>query len=144
MKYTLIYDPTAPFDGVRPSDADLAQLSEQFNLMSFTGALPAETAVLVNLHGKYFPKGLWKELSDGLKRGMGYLSFSAEAPLSRPVYRSGGEWYAERPQTAYHKRLMIRTAFPLSGPGRSSSAATRIFRYWTTACRPLSSPILRA
>ena len=113
MKYTLIYDPTAPFDGVRPSEADLARLSEQFNLMSFTGPLPAETTVLVNLHGKYFPKEWWKELSDGLKRGMGYLSFSAEAPLSRPVYRSGGEWYAERPQTAYHKRLMIQNSIPI-------------------------------
>ena len=50
MKYTLIYDPTAPFDGVRPSEADLARLSEQFNLMSFTGPLPAEIRRRTLLH----------------------------------------------------------------------------------------------
>lgn len=114
MNYTLIYDSGAPFDGKHPSDADLACLKEQFHVITFADPLPEDTDVLVNLHGQYFPKKQWASILSGLQSGMGYISFSAKAPLSRPVRENAdGSWYAERPQTAYHKKLMIQNCIPI-------------------------------
>jgi hypothetical protein len=70
-------------------------------------------SLFINPYGSAFPKRAWKVILEYLRAGGNWLSLGG-VPFSRPVVRTASGWRAEPYQTAYHKRLGITHAFPVS------------------------------
>src|SRR3990172_2003601 len=81
--------------------ADLARLS------------PSNFDVLVTLYGSAFPKTAWPALRAYLESGGNWVNVGG-VPFAVPVVREGGAWRAELRQTAYHKQLGMKQAFPVA------------------------------
>lgn len=125
----IFYDEKFPYAGVRPGADDLARMkeggsrivsaAELAEALSGGGARPDS---FVTLHGPYFPKDAWSSLLAYLRSGGGLVLIGG-APFKTPVYAEGGEWIAEREQTAYHRKLLIHEALPVDGSRYASLRA---------------------
>ncbi|SFJ76687.1 Beta-galactosidase GanA [Paenibacillus sp. UNC496MF] len=118
-KPILFYDPSFPFDGVRPSAAALNSCLVHCDLIdakSLTAALDQseDGGCLIHLHGAFFPKAAWTAMLAFLRRGGGLISIGLD-PFTRPVTRGQNEaWQAGHRQTAYLRRLRILETLSVS------------------------------
>ncbi len=69
--------------------------------------------LLVLPYGSAFPKEAWTSVIKYLQAGGNWLNLGG-VPFSVPVIREATGWRSEVRQTAYHKRLGITQAFPVS------------------------------
>jgi len=110
-KSIVFYDKTFPYMGLRPNEDQLAQLSENHQVVDADNLLTAleEADSLIHLHGSYFPKASWGAILKFLQQGGGLLH-TGGAPFKSPVYNEAGEWIIEVEQTTYHQDLQIHEA----------------------------------
>ena len=80
---------------------------------------PGSFQLLVLPYGSAFPKEAWVSVSRYLREGGNWLNLGG-IPFSRPVVKVKDGWRREARQTAYHKKLGITQAFPVSTSDISS------------------------
>lgn len=136
MSTLFFYDSTFPFDGVRPSDSQLASFQDIANTDELVLALESGNyQTLVHLHGSYFPKDHWSTILRFLKNGGG-LVHVGEIPFRFPVYKEDGEWKVEVEQTAYHQHLLIHEALQVN--------SSKVRELVSSADRPLLDGLEKA
>lgn len=129
MSTLFFYDSTFPFDGVRPSDSQLASLQDIANTDQLEKALASGNyQTLVHLHGSYFPKEHWHTILRFLKGGGGLVHLG-DIPFRFPVYKENDEWKIEVEQTSYHQHLNIHEALQVN--------STKVRELVSSADRPL-------
>lgn len=129
MSTLFFYDSTFPFDGVRPSDSQLASLQDIANTDKLEKALASGNyQTLVHLHGSYFPKEHWHTILRFLKGGGGLVHLG-DIPFRFPVYKENDEWKIEVEQTSYHQHLNIHEALQVK--------STKVRELVSSADRPL-------
>lgn len=64
------------------------------------------------MHGPYFPKQAWGQISEYLQTGKGFVHFGG-TPFRIPCNFVDGQWEKEREQTAYHMQMNIHEALPV-------------------------------
>src|ERR1041384_937197 len=74
---------------------------------------PANFDLFINPYGSAFPKAEFQSISKFLLGGGGWVNLGG-APFSVPVNRNAAGWVAEVPQVAYHRRLGITQAYPVT------------------------------
>ncbi|HHX60911.1 MAG TPA: hypothetical protein GX707_09395 [Epulopiscium sp.] len=110
MNIGIFYDPRIPYEGTRPNQEVIKQISQYaqiIDLNNYTEKLKEQYDTLINLHGKYFIKETWGAIKHHLKRGGGLINVGDGSPFSKPVSYKNGEWMCEREQTAYHEEIKI-------------------------------------
>lgn len=75
-------------------------------------------SLLVTAYGSGFPKRAWPAMYQYLRAGGNWVNLGG-VPFAVPMIK-GGQWRAETPQTAYHKKLGITQSFPVEGGSVSS------------------------
>ncbi|UJF34601.1 beta-galactosidase [Paenibacillus hexagrammi] len=110
----VFYDPTFPYEGVRPDEQQLAELASTGRLVTADELADALTSaeVLVHLHGRYFPKAAWGAIEALVSRGKGLVHIGS-APFKVPVFRGNDGWEQEAEQTTYHQKLQIHEMLPV-------------------------------
>lgn len=106
----VLYDERLPFDGVRPSTAELKKLKAFAEVLDCERLQTADwqsCEALISLHGRYVPVELWEALTAHLRQGMGLVTLGGGTPFSVPVSVSGGQIRVQKPQSAYHEQLGI-------------------------------------
>lgn len=114
-KAIIFYDPTFPYEGVRPDNSCLEQLG-QFGRIVATDELEEVLQQgadnFVHLHGRYFPKAAWSAIISHARKGKGLIHIGS-APFRIPAYRGEEGWELEAEQTTYHQQLQIHEALPV-------------------------------
>jgi Cellulase (glycosyl hydrolase family 5) len=104
-----------PFDVVLLSVAELSTRLTQERLDLF-----------INPYGSAFPQQAWRTLHEYLRAGGNWLNLGG-APFSAPVGRVDGQWRIGTRLTAFHKKLGITQAFPISGRAVASYQGASAF-----------------
>lgn len=95
----------AALDGYDTIFLGVKELKEQLTGSAFD--------LLITPYGSAFPKDSWNVILRYLKAGGNWVNLGG-VPLSVPIRKGETEWKREVRQTAYHKKLGITQAFPVS------------------------------
>jgi hypothetical protein len=126
MHSTIIfYDPTFPYEGIRPDDKAIAQLSEAGQIVGaneLADALQQGADNFIHLHGRYFPKTAWQAILAHARKSKGLLHVGS-APFRVPTFLGSEGWELEIEQTTYHQQLQIHEILPVDSSPIASYAA---------------------
>ena len=119
-KVAVFFDPSFPAEDGMAMDRSLLERAFAGYEVAFLGLKdladklsPASIQLLVLPYGSAFPKEAWVSVSRYLREGGNWLNLGG-IPFSRPVVKVKDGWLREVRQTAYHKKLGITQAFPVS------------------------------
>ena len=122
-KVAVFFEPSFPAEDGMAIDRSILERAFAGHEIAFLGLNdlkdklnPPSFQLLVLPYGSAFPKEAWVSVSRYLREGGNWLNLGG-IPFSRPVVKVKDGWRKEVRQTAYHKKLGITQAFPVSTSG---------------------------
>lgn len=119
-KIAVFFEPSFPAEDGMTIDRSFLDRSLAGHDVTFLGLDDLKEKLIISSfqlfvlpYGSAFPKEAWISVSRYLREGGNWLNLGG-IPFSRPVVKVKDGWRKEVRQTAYHKKLGISQAFPVS------------------------------